>query len=142
MVRPLAGICCSTYLMNWWIRRVVLLCACLAAIAMTASSCSGSDGDSRDGGFRAGRFSKSVSLWVDADGPYTCPPKAWIDASAPAQCSADVGDRVRLRGDAVVEIVRTLDPPTPGSSTPYVRIKGRVDESGFEIEVYQAKVLG
>ena len=126
--------------MNSSIRRVVLVCSCV--VALTASSCSGSDGDSRDGGFSAGPFSKSVSLWVDADGHYTCPPKAWINASAPGQCSADVGDRVRLRGDAVVEIVRTLDPPTPGSSTPYVRIKGRVDESGFEIEVYQAKVLG
>lgn len=115
-----------------------LASAAVALVVVLGSSCSTSPAAAREGGFEPGPLSKRVTVWVDSDGAYTCPPGALILTSEPSQCGADWEDRVRLRGHAIRAAQAALE-RAPERSTASVEVTGRVADSGYEIEVSRAR---
>lgn len=106
------------------------------AVLVTLGGCSGSD-HSADG-YRRGAFERTVNVWVDDDGPFTCPPEGPIATSDPPQCAAQTGDRVRLRGEAIESFVadsgRADAEHDEDAWVGSAKITGRSVDGGFTIE--------
>jgi len=115
------------------------LAAILFAVGLggTLMSCTGSDGSSRDGGFKPGPITDTITVWHDAHGLYTCPPGSLIGASLPPSCDVDVADRVRLDGAALDQAIAPARPDA-GRFVTSVRVIGKVDGTGYAIDVDRA----
>ena len=71
--------------------RPIILGAALIVSVVAGGCSSGSD----DAGTKV---DETVQVWVDQNGPFTCPPDAPITPSSPPSCGAGPLERVRLSG--------------------------------------------
>jgi hypothetical protein len=112
----------------------------LLAAVVVLGACSGSE-HSTDG-YRGGTFQRTVQVWTDGEGAFTCPPEGPIATSNPPQCAAKTGDRVRLTGEAidtyVAESGRSGTESERGTWIGTAKITGRSVDGGFTIETETA----
>jgi hypothetical protein len=112
----------------------------VATIICTLSACSTS-GHGTDG-YPAGRFQRTVNVWLDADGPFTCPPEGPIATSEPPQCASPADDRVRLENKPIWAFVAATGLSPRGGAPQYVgvaKVSGRSTNRGFTIETEQVR---
>jgi hypothetical protein len=64
-------------------------------------------------------FDRTINVWADDDGAYTCPPEAPIATSDPPVCAADPSDRIRLVGPPVADLT-PADPTTGWVTTAHI----------------------
>jgi hypothetical protein len=107
----------------------------MAAVICTLAAC-GTNGHGTDG-YPTGRFQRTVSVWLDAEGPFTCPPGGSIAKSDPPQCAAPADDRVRLENKPIWAFVATTGLSPAGGPPQFVgvaKVSGRSANRGFTIE--------
>lgn len=107
----------------------------VAAIVGTLSSCSTSA--PRTDGYPTGTFQRTVDVWLDADGPFTCPPEGPVASSDPPRCASPDDDRVRLENKPIWTFVAATGLSPSDGAPQYVgvaKVSGRASNQGFTIE--------
>lgn len=118
-------------------KRLAIVMTVALALAGALVGCSGGT-DHGTEGFRTGGFTRTINVWLDEDGPFTCPPEGPIATSDPPQCAAKTGDRVRLQNKPIWSYVAAS--PQAGAATPggtwigTAKVTGRSVDGGFAIE--------
>lgn len=81
---------------------------------------------------------RTISIWKDGDGLYTCPPAGPIEASEPPGCGAKKDDRVRVIGKVVAPFEdRPVDSQNRWVAD--VAIRATASDGGFTLHVTSAK---
>lgn len=111
--------------------RSIILGAALT-LSVVASGCSsGSDGAGR-------KVDQTVSIWVDQNGPFTCPPDSLPTASSPPLCPVGPFERVRLSGHPLFAFLAEAgwqQPSEVGTWVGTARVVGRSVDDGGTIEL-------
>lgn len=111
--------------------RPVILGAALT-LSVVAGGCSlGSD----DAGTKV---DETVPVWVDQNGPFTCPPDAPLTSSNPPTCAAGPFERVRLSGHPLFAFLAEAGWQLPSEFGTWVgtaRIVGRSVDDGTTVEL-------
>jgi hypothetical protein len=79
-------------------------------------------------------FDRTVNVWADDDGAYTCPPDTPIATSDPPMCAADPSDRIRLAGAPVTDLT-PVDPATGWVTT--ARITGTLSDDRLTVRTIE-----
>lgn len=107
----------------------------VAVLVCTLSACSATDHEAK--GYPTGRFERIVNVWLDEDGPYTCPPGGPIADSNPPQCAAKPEDRVRLQNKPIWGFVAATGRAPDERAHQFVglaRVDGRSTDGGFTVK--------
>lgn len=105
-------------------------------VSLIAAGCSAIPGG-EDGSAKA-KVDETVRVWVDQNGPFTCPPESPLTTSNPPMCAANPLDRVRLSGHPLFAFLAEggwQQPSAFGTWIGTARIVGRSVDDGVTIEL-------
>lgn len=112
----------------------------LVTIVCILAACSATEHGTK--GYPTGRFQRTVKVWLDKDGPYTCPPGGPITKSDPPQCAAPAKDRVRLQNKPIWTFVAATGRFPNERVSQFIgvaSVTGRSTDRGFTVKTEQVR---